>query len=259
MASTASLEGVKKAVFFPFKGEKWGIKMLIGSALGLAGYMIPIIPSIPLLGYFGQMMKRIINEDEDPKLPEWTDWGNLFTDGLKLFGVSALYSLPALLMVIAGYALMFVPYFSMMMSVTTTSYYSAPDLDPALFAGSMFGMFGGMALIMVGFLLMLVTAVFLPPALGNMIAKNDFGAAFRIKEWWPVFKANLGGYILALALLFGLYWLLLMIVYVLYFTVVFCFLLPFAMAGIMYLLSAMSFSLYAVAYRDGVQKLAGVE
>jgi len=258
MASTASLEGVKKAVFFPFKGEKWGIKMLIGSALGLASYIIPVVPSIPLLGYFGQMMKRVVNEDEDPQLPEWTDWGHLFTDGIKLFGVSAIYMLPALLMVIAGYLLMFVPYFVMMMSVASPSNYTA-DLDPTLFAGSMFGMFGGMALLMVGLLLMLVTAVFLPPALGNMIAKNDFGAAFRIKEWWPVFKANLGGYFVALALLLGLYWLLLMIVYVLYFTVVLCFLLPFAMAAIVYVVAAMAFSLYAVAYRDGVRKLAGVE
>lgn len=43
MASTASLEGVKKAVFFPFKGKGWGVKMLIGSALVFANFIIPIV------------------------------------------------------------------------------------------------------------------------------------------------------------------------------------------------------------------------
>jgi hypothetical protein len=255
MASTATLEGVKKAVFFPFKGEKWGIKILIGSALGLAGYIIPIVPAIPLLGYYGQVMKRVINDDEDPKLPEWTDWGTLFQDGIKVFGTSLIYMLPAYLIMIIGYLLMFVPYFGMMMSISSPSSYSS-DLDPSLFFGSMAGMFGGMALLMIGSFLMLVATVFLPPALGNMIAKNDFRAAFKIKDWWPVFKANLSGYILAIAILFGMYALLLMAVYILYFTVVLCFLIPFAICIIVYLLGAMGFSLFAVAYRDGVRKLA---
>lgn len=255
MGSTTTLEGVKKAIFFPFQGEKWGIKMVIGSALGLASYILPIVPTIPLLGYYGQVMKGVIVNDEDPHLPEWSDWGTLFRDGIKLFGVSTLYMLPAYLLIIIGYVLMFVPYFGMMMSASSTNY-STPVPDPSLFLGSMAGMVIGMALLWAGLFVMLITTMFLPPALGNMTAKNDFSAAFHFKEWWPVFKANLSGFFLAIAILMGMYMLLVMAIYVLYFTVVLCFLMPLALCVIVYILGAMGFSLFAVAYRDGVRKLA---
>jgi hypothetical protein len=91
MASTASLEGVKKTIFFPFKGKSWGVKLLIGSALNLANYIIPLLPLIPVYGYAGQIARRVILQDEDPEMPEWSDWGLFFSDGIKLLGAAAIY------------------------------------------------------------------------------------------------------------------------------------------------------------------------
>jgi hypothetical protein len=46
-----------------------------------------------------------------------------------------------------------------------------------------------------------------------------------------------------------------MLVFVLYATILLCFLLPFAIAAILFISGATGFSVYAVAYRDGVQKI----
>jgi hypothetical protein len=253
MASTASLEGIKKAVFFPFLGEKWGVKVLIGSALTFGSFLI--IPAIPVFGYFGQIMKRIIVQDEDPELPEWNDWGVLFLDGTKLLGATLIYLLPALILAIGGYALFMLLDLSLAFSASAVNPYSSnPPILPML--GSVFGMFGGLGVMMLGFVLAFVTLIVIPPALGNMLAKGNFEAAFRFKEWWSVFKANLSGYILAVALALGLSYLLYMLALILYATIVLCCLLPFALAFIAFIAGAVGFSVYAVAYRDGLRKLA---
>ena len=255
MATTATLEGVKKAVFFPFRGEKWGLKALIGSALLFACYIIPIVPAIPMFGYFGQIMKRIILLDEDPEMPEWKDWGTLFLDGVKLFGATIIYLLPALILTFGGYILFMVLDFSLAFSFSQVhSYSSSPFPLPTLLSG--FGMFAGIAIAMIGMVLTYVCLIFVPPALGNMIAKGEFGAAFRAREWWPIFKSNLSGYLLAVAIALGLFSLMYLVGILFYASVVLCFLLPFVFGFVIFMAGAINFSLYAVAYRDSLKKLA---
>ncbi len=256
MASTVTLEGVKKAVFFPFTGEKWGIKLLIGSALMLAASYVPLLGIagvIAVQGYYARIMKRVILEDEDPGLPEWKDWGGLFLDGVKLLGASLIYCLPAILLIVGGYVLFFVLDIATVISSTTMNPYS--QTLPPEFLVNMLGMFGGIGIVMIGFLLMLVASVILPPALGNMIAKGSFSAAFHFREWWQAFKINLGGYLLVLALLMGTYTLLMVVFYIFYFTIILCILLPIAMSVMIFLLGAVYYSLTAVAYRDATRKL----
>jgi hypothetical protein len=252
--STVSFEEVKKAVFFPFRGEKWGLKMLVGSALTFGSFIIPIIPLIPVFGYFGQIMKGIIVKEEDPEMPAWNDWGALFLDGLKLFGAVIIYMLPALILTIGGYALFMLLDFSMVFSAASISQYSSNPFPPAMIA-SIAGMVVGMAIMMLGMVVALVTIVILPPAVGNMVAKGKFEAAFHFREWWPVFKTNLGGFVLAVMLSMGMFYLMYMLAIVLYATIVLCFLLPFAFAAILFISGATGFSVYAVAYRDGLKKL----
>jgi hypothetical protein len=88
-----------------------------------------------------------------------------------------------------------------------------------------------------------------------MIAKDNFSAAFRIGEWWPIFKSNLSGYLLALAVALGLFSMMYMLAMFLYASVILCFLLPFAFSFLVFIAGAINFSLYAVAYRDSIKKL----
>jgi len=254
MASDVTLESAKKAVLFPFQSRRWGLKLLIGSALSLANTILPIIPLIPAYGYFSQIAKRVILADQDPDLPEWDDWGLFFSDGIKVFGANALYMLPGGLSLMLGYLLMFTLNFAFMFD---PRFYTDPEaVMPAFFLGSFAGTLAGMFFLVVGMLLMAAANLFLLPALGHLLATGRFGAAFRVREWWPMFKANLGGYILTLLLLTGVYLVLIWSAYALYFTVILCFLMPFAMMAAGFLMNAIHFSLLAVAYRDGKRKLA---
>ena len=255
MTSTVSLEGIKKAVFFPFRGKKWGIKVLIGSALMFGNAIIPIVLAIPLFGYFSRIMQRIIVQDEDPELPEWQDWGALFTDGFKLGGAVLIFLLPAFILMVGGYLLFLLLDFSLVASSAALAHGSSNPFPPSMVV-SMVGMFGGLGVAMLGIVLMYITLIFVPPALGNLIAKNEFKAAFRFREWWPVFRANLSGYVVALALALGLFTLMYILAFALYATVVLCFLLPFAFCFIFFVFGTVSFSLFAIAYRDGARKLA---
>ena len=249
MASTVSLEEVKKIISFPVKGEKWVLKNLIGAALILGNYILPLIPTLPVLGYAARVMKHVIN-DEDPALPEWNDWGSLFLDGIKVFGVVFIFELPALLVMLAGYAVVFIPVFIMAMNSNAKT---LPDL---FVPAEILGNFGGMAFFLLGSFLSLAIMMFLPPALGNMIVRGDFAAAFRFKEWWPIFKASFGGYLVAIMLLLGMYIVLVFAVEFLVFTVILCLLVPIGMSFVNFALLAVMMALFGVAYRDGVRKLA---
>ncbi len=253
MASTASLEGVKKAVFFPFKSKKWGTKWLIGSALSLANFILPLVPLIPLYGYAAQIAKRIIRDDEDPDLPDWGDWGLFFSDGIKALGALLIFGLPGVLTVLIGYAVMLIGNFSFMLD---PSFYQTNEPSPEFFIGSMAGMFAGMFIIFLGVFLIAAGAFLAFPALGHLFAKGEFGAAFRFREWWPIFKANFSGYLLALLILYGVSMGLVWVAYIFYFTIILCFLMPLALCVVMFLTITIHFSLAAVAYRDGTRKLA---
>jgi hypothetical protein len=257
MASTVTLEGVKKAVFFPFKGEKWGLKLLIGSALILAVTYVPVlglVALVPVYGYNAQIMKRVIVDDEDPSLPEWRDWGALFLDGIKLLGISLIYGLPALLLIGGGYAMFFIFDFATVFSAAAADSYSQ-YISQALLLNTL-GMLAGIGIAMIGVMLALIVAFFVPTALGNSIARRKFRAAFNFKEWWHIFVTNLGGYLLVLALTIGLYSLLLLAVNLLYFTIVLCIFVPILTCIAAYLFSVIYYSLLAVAYRDAVRKIA---
>lgn len=254
MASTASLEGVKKAVLFPFGGRGWGVKWVIGSALGLANSILPFLPMIPLYGYVGQIAKRVILHDEDPELPEWGDWGLFFSDGIKIFGAAMVFMLPGGLAMFLGFLLMFGMNFAFLFD---PQFYNNPEaVMTGFMMASLFGTFAGILVMVVGMLLMAAAGLFMLPALGHLVARGEFGAAFRVGEWWPIFKANFGGFLMALLIMYGVNMVFMWAVYALYFTVVLCFLMPFALYLATFLMTAIQFSLISVAYRDGARKAA---
>jgi hypothetical protein len=105
-------------------------------------------------------------------------------------------------------------------------------------------------------LLMLTGLVIVPVAAGHVIATNQFGAAFRVREWWSIFRANLSGYLITYVLILGFWMALSFAIQILYFTVIFCCLLPFVMAFVMMYVMIIASVLFAQAYEAGVKKLA---
>ena len=111
----------------------------------------------------------------------------------------------------------------------------------------------------IGFVLMLLLSVLLPSALGHLVAKEQFSAAFRAREWWPIFRANLSGFLLSYLLLFGAVYVFSFAIQILYLTIILCFLLPFVMAFFGTYLGFVSSALIGQAYGVGVEKVGANE
>jgi len=251
MTSTTGADRWQQVLAYPFRDPKWATKLLVGSAVMLAGFIVPVLPGLFVLGYFARILRRAI-ADGEWRLPEWDEWGQMLADGAKLFGVSLLYSLPAIVLMAVGFGLSFAPSF---MTVF------APTGDESQVGVWVAGFFGAMALSWVAMglamLLMLVALLFLPPAMAHMVARGQFGAAFRIREWWRIVRANRAGFALAYVIVMGLAGVAYFATTVLYVTLVLCCLIPFVLTPIYVYLLMIAGAVFGEAYRMGVGTTEG--
>lgn len=79
---------LENALKFPFKDQKWIVKILIGGLL----LWIPIVNFI----VFGYLLKILADakDKKEPVLHEWKDWGSLFQEGFMAFVVFLCYLVP---------------------------------------------------------------------------------------------------------------------------------------------------------------------
>lgn len=253
MQQSFTMNGLQTLLYFPFKDSGSRNRLLIASALGFASFIIPIIPWLFILGYAGAIMKQIIVDKQEPSMPDWNNWNEYISLGGKLFGVNLIYSIPIFIPMLLGYFGMMLPAFMELLSGNSHSFSNSDQ-----FLGiTMLFSFGGMALFGVGMLFSIVLWVFLPPALAHVVAKDSFSAGFQFRDWWKIFRANIGGFILSLVIAGGLYMALMLVIQIIYMTIILCVLLPFLLAFISAYLTIIIFTLFAQAYREGVMKLEG--
>ncbi len=234
---------------FPFEDPQWVKKVAIGTGLSIAGFIVPIIPMLFVYGYSLRIMQRIISEDGKPALPEWKDWGKLFTDGVKLWGAGLLYSLPILILLIAGMAVILFVFLLPVTSVRSGG--TPPPQNWALFAGG-FVLLGAMILVLV--VLSWAIALLQGAGLSHLAAKDSFAAAFRFGEWWPIFKKGFVAFLLAVVVSMVLVWILTLLMQIVTITVVLAILLPLLMGIYAFVILLYQNAFYALAYRDTIEK-----
>ena len=251
MTLTRDPDRWQQVLAYPFRDPRWGNKLLVGSAVMLAGFIVPVVPGLFVMGYFARILRQAIAAGEW-RLPEWDEWGQMLTDGLKLFGVSLVYSLPAIVLIMVASGLWLAPTFLPLFASTADESQVGPLVA---------GMFGAMALgwVLMGLatLLGLVALLFLPPAMAHMVAKGPFGAAFRVKEWWRILRANWAGFALAYVIAAGLAMAAYSATTVLYMTLVLCFLMPFVLAPLEVYVVMIAGAVFGEAYRTGEESLKG--
>lgn len=244
-----------RAVFqFPFQGPKWQERFLIGSALVLAGIAIPIVPTLLAYGYALQVMRQAI-KGESLSLPAWDDWGKFGLDGLRGTVVSLAYLLPGLLILIGGMAIYLVSVFVLPIAAAMAEQEGSAALAipmALLFLASLGIMMLSMFL---GMLLMLVGLLPLPFATAHMIACDRLGAAFRVREWWKVLRANWLGYGISLVVAAGLMTVSYIVPTLLYYTAVLCCLVPLIAAPIGFYLTLVSAAIFGQCYRESIMLL----
>jgi hypothetical protein len=78
-----------KAFAFVFEDPDWVKKVVIGGLIAL----IPVVGQLLVFGYMVSVARNVIRRNPQP-LPEWTDLGQLLIDGLYMFIISIVYTLP---------------------------------------------------------------------------------------------------------------------------------------------------------------------
>jgi hypothetical protein len=113
----------------------------------------------------------------------------MLMDGLRLYGAQLVLILPLFLFMGCGF--LSVMGGSLTMSISSEE--SARSLVPIGFL--LF--FVGMAFIMLFAFLSLPYGIILSAVGPHVVAERSFEAAFRFKEWWPIFRRGLGQFLLS--------------------------------------------------------------
>ena len=236
MKSRFTSQNLQAVLTFPFQDEKWVSKFAVFILLSFASILI--FPAFFISGYYYEIMRRIIQEGQDPSLPDWDDMGDYFKNGMKMFGVSVIYTLPSILCIL--------PTIALFLSVGLIE----PSSENA--SGVLIAFPITTILIMVGSGVGLVMGILSPVAIGHMVATDSFKAAFQVREWWSIFKVNFGGYILAYIIVMGISMATSFVMQFLMMTVVLCIVIPILLPVVFAYNGVISNVLYAQAYMDGV-------
>jgi hypothetical protein len=268
MSDSFSKLQLRSAFSYPFEGEGWVGKLALYLLAILSAFFIPILPYIILTGYARLIMEKVILENGNPCLPAWNDLGLLMNKGWKVFVTMVLYSLPAMLVTLAGMGAIYIPLvmFYLPQNIETAPSSLGVSFTPAFLANigailsfssteaiemlSVVAVIVGILLMGLGMILGVVGGMARSVAIGHLIAKDKLSAAFEFGELWKVFRANWSGYVLAYLVQVGCGIIMSIGIQIFYFTMILCCLVPFiSLAGSMYI-SLISYALYARAYQQ---------
>ena len=237
-------------LIFPFRDSESRKYFFVGCLIYLAGFVIPILPWLIVTGYNANLIRQVLN-GEKPHLVPWENWEALLKDGARLFGVRLIYSSPLFVLILPIFLLSFAfPLFPIFIQNSDSQSIGAAYLIFIL-------IITGISLLIMP--LSLAIGLVVPAAEVHVIAKNDFTSGFQVKEWWPVFKKNWGGFVAALAILYALMMVMGVVMQILFITIVLMCLLPFFMPAVSMYYSVIQYVAFAQAYKDGNDRLLAIE
>lgn len=154
--------------------------------VGIAALMslIPIFGTFVVLGWGIEITRRVIRGEARP-LPEWTDYGRYFTDGLKAFVVILVYLLPVILL-------------NSCLQLAMIPLQNSSSGDVMAMAISGIALVSACLSIILG----IGTGLMLPPALAIYAETGQIGAALRFGDVIALLRANFGVYVLTLVGIF---------------------------------------------------------
>ncbi len=176
---------IGSAFTFAFDDEDWIKKLAIGGAIYFgAALLSPILVGLalflPLMGYMFETLKSVRDGQPTP-LPEWGDFGGLFSKGGMVVVIAIVYYIPAILLYCASFAMQL----------------GAAQLDSDV------AQMAGIALICVSCLQILAALAggfLFPAALIRYAQYETLGAAFQFGEIFSFIRDNIGDYIIVFLL-----------------------------------------------------------
>jgi hypothetical protein len=239
------MSNIAELITFPFATAESRKNFLLGCLAMFAAFFIPLIPTIIVYGYIAKIVRKVA-DGEAPSMPAWDDFNEMLIDGLRLYGVKLIISLPLLLIVFAGMGTYFV-------GSMIVVFQDDPNLMNTLFP-IIFLVFG--VTMCIALPLGIISTLIAYPAAIHAVMKRRFAAGFEIREWWPILRVNFGGFLLAILITYAVSFLCSMGIQILMFTIILICLLPLVMPAIMFYMLLIPELLVAQAYRDGLLKLS---
>ena len=142
--------------------DDWIPTLLIGGVLSALSVLI--LPAFVIQGYLVRVLRGAAKADR--AAPSFTDWGGLAVDGLKLFVVSVVYGLAAMVPIVAVLFAVFG-----ISSVTADPTTGAPNA-----AVGILGLLATLFVLVFG----LAVGYFAPAGYANFAVEDSLGAAFDV-------------------------------------------------------------------------------
>lgn len=246
MKTQAAVSSLKPHFRYPLADPASRSRFLVGSALLLAGFLIPIVPALFALGYAMQVMRRT-TEGEPPTMHDWSDWGGMLREGFRFWVVSFVYLLPGLVVMLVGVGVYFASVFGVAIG--------GNESDAAVMAVllSLATMFISLA---VGTVLMVAGSIPMPAVLAHVVAEDSLGAAFRFRRWWRVWRHNALGFLIAWVILVGLASVSYLVMTLAYYTLVLICLIPLLLVPVYFYVVLVGASLTGELYAESRASLA---
>jgi hypothetical protein len=241
----AATTQLKPFIRFPFQNREARSRFLIGCAVTLGGFILPIVPGLFAGGYALRVM-RSTAEGEAPSMPPWDDWGGFLSLGFRGAVVGFLFLLPSLAVSLLGIVVYFGIF--LMLPFSTRPGGSGEGAFILLSFLAIAVMFLSMAIASLLFVLGIIP---LPASLTHFALKDQLAAAFRVREWWPILSANALGYFITFVIALGIFAVSYFAFYALYSTLILACLAFIVMVPLSFYTSLVGGALFGDAYRDG--------
>jgi len=164
-----------KAFSFPFEDQDWIKKLGIIALLSI----IPVFGTFVLMGWALEVTRRVIQRDPQP-LPDASDFGKYFMNGLKVFVIALVYALPIILLASCG-------------GIGSIALGQEGGDNASSFAGLLYVCLSCLFLPYT----ILLGLVF-PAAIGRFAATGEMGTAFRFGEVFGLVRKAPSAYIMVL-------------------------------------------------------------
>jgi Protein of unknown function (DUF4013) len=243
------MDNIQETLLFPVRDAESRKQFLIACVVMLSAFIIPILPTLVLMGYSARIMRQVIEEKRNPTMPSWqgSDISEMLLDGLRLWGAQLVLTLPLLLLMGCGMIFMM----SGSIGFAALSENNVDSFAPV-----------GMLLFILGFLffgifgiLSLPYSVIISAALPHVAVKRSFQAAFEFKEWFAIFRKALGQFILGYAVIMIASFIVAIVMQIAMVTIILICIIPFLMIPyIAYQMLIMN-TVFAQAYAVGQEAL----
>jgi|Deesub1362A_J573_1020465.scaffolds.fasta_scaffold00887_8 thiamine transporter ThiT len=163
---------IGRAFSYVFEDTDWIKKVLIGGVL----FLIPIVGWLALSGWTLEIARRVVKGDPNP-LPDWSDFGLIFSNGAKAFLVGLVPALPMFIITLpAGLA----------------GSFAAGNEDLLAVVGIVTFCANCLALIY-----SLLLMVYYPAAFGMLAATDDLGRAVNPAQIIALVRSAPGTFVIA--------------------------------------------------------------